>query len=79
MDKKKNKAARRASRKLKELLRDKPFGIGAEFSWEDQDIAYDDWDGEFSVPDENQDGDDDTCENWYADEDDEDRQPLDFN
>jgi hypothetical protein len=78
MDKKKTKDARRASKKLRELLGDKPFGIGAEFSWDDRDIAYDDWDGEFPGASEDDDDDDDH-ENWYADDDDDDRRPLDFN
>jgi len=76
MSKKRNADARRANRKFKELLRDKPFGVGAGLSWNDPNIYYDDWDGEIQADNDDDDDDDDDDE-WLLE--DEDPQPLDFN
>ena len=67
MGKRKTKDPRRASRKLKELLRDKPFGVGAGFSWDRSNVSYDDWDGEIQVDDDDDDYDYD--DDWYPDDD----------
>tara|TARA_R110002096_G_scaffold436100_1_gene667708 strand:- start:74635 stop:74847 length:213 start_codon:yes stop_codon:yes gene_type:complete len=70
MSKKRKEDTRRASRKLKELLRDKPFGVGAGLAWIDPQIGDDDW------TDESADDVDDYVD-WYAD--DEEAHPLDIN
>ena len=75
MGKKKNVDPRRASRKLKELLKDKPFGVDATLRWDDPNIAYDDWDGEILEDEEYREHDEDQSYNSAEDG----PQPLEFN
>lgn len=56
---KKHRDSRRASKKLKELLRDRPFGLSN--TWDDPRISFSEWD---SAPAEDERFDDDD-QDWF--------------
>jgi len=53
---KKHRDSRRASKKLKELLRDRPFGLSN--TWDDPRVSFSEWGGSAPAEDERYDDDD---------------------